>query len=1369
MKWFSDPHWQQFRTLQTSRRLLCVLAAVVVILALVPKMTVEAQTGANLALNKPATSSSNENAGTTPNLAVDGNLGTRWSSAYSDPQWLQIDLGATYSVSEVKLTWETAYGKSYQIQMSNDAANWTTLYSTTTGDGGVDDLTGLSGSGRYIRMYGTVRATGYGYSLWEFEVYGPSVTPTNTPVPPTATATTVSAGCGTANVALNKPATSSSNENAGTTPNLAVDGNLGTRWSSAYSDPQWLQIDLGASYTICHVKLTWEAAYGKGYQIQVSNDAANWTTIYTTTTGDGGVDDLTGLSGSGRYIRMYGTVRATGYGYSLWEFEVYTSTVTPTNTPVATNTATKVPTFTPTATNTATATRTNTPLPPTATSTTCGTTNVALNKTATSSSNENAGTTPNLAVDGSLTTRWASAFSDPQWIQIDLGASYTICHVKLTWETAYGKSYQIQVSADGTLWANLYSTTTGDGGVDDLTGLSGNGRYIRMYGTVRATGYGYSLWEFEVYATGGSSTPVPGTNTPTPVPTFVPPSVTPATVVPPTATPTSNVNWTTVWTDDFTGAANTSPSSANWLFDTGTSYGCTGCPANWGTSEVETMTNSTANVYQDGASHLAIKAIRDGAGNWTSGRIESQRTDFAANAGEMLKISAVLQQPNVANPMGYWPAFWLLGNAFRGNYLNWPSVGEIDIMEDVNGRSETSGTVHCGTAPNGVCNEYNGRGSGLLTCPGCQTGYHEYSMILDRTKTDEEVRWYLDGVQTYVLHESQVGVSTWNAAMHHGFFIIFDLAMGGAFPNAVAGFNTPTDTTTSGGILSVDSVTVSKSTGSVPVAMTDPSVPTGASVVRVTGSQGNWQLNVNGSPYFVKGITWGPPQDAGDGYMRDLQAMGANTIRIWGVDDTNTPKLLNSAAQFGVKVIVGHWLNQGADYVNDTAYKTSVKTEIVNRVNALKGYQGVLMWDVGNEVILTTQDHTYPAGVTIEQERIAYAQFVEEVTQAIHAADPNHPVTSTDAWTGAWPYYKTYTPSLDLLAVNSYGAITNVKQDWINGGYTKPYIITEGGPAGEWEVPNDLNGVPTEPTDLQKRDGYTTSWNAILSHPGVALGGTEFHYGIENDFGGVWLNTFTGAWHRLGFYALRQAFGVQSATNTPPQITSMTLSSQTNVPAGSQFTISVGVSDPNGDPLHYHVMLSNKYVPGGGTGFQNATFTQTGATTFSVTAPQQLGVWKVYIYAYDGQGNVGIETRSFKVTPPPVSGTNIAVGKTATASTSQVDTADGTCCQPAFVRDANFSTRWASAWADPQWIQIDLGSVQSFKHIQLGWESAYGKAYQIQVSNDGANWTTIYSTTTGDGGFDDIDATSSARYVRVNGTARGTTYGYSLWEFGIYQ
>ncbi len=125
----------------------------------------------NMALNKTATASSVENTGTEALKAFDGNTGTRWASNMSDPQWIYVDLGATKSITRVKLNWETAYGKTYKIQVSDNASSWTDIYSTTTGNGGIDDLSGLSGTGRYVRMYGTARGTGWGYSLWEFEVY----------------------------------------------------------------------------------------------------------------------------------------------------------------------------------------------------------------------------------------------------------------------------------------------------------------------------------------------------------------------------------------------------------------------------------------------------------------------------------------------------------------------------------------------------------------------------------------------------------------------------------------------------------------------------------------------------------------------------------------------------------------------------------------------------------------------------------------------------------------------------------------------------------------------------------------------------------------------------------------------------------------------------------------------------------------------------------------------------------------------------------------------------------------------------------------------------------------------------------------------
>ncbi|MEU8950996.1 beta-1,3-glucanase family protein [Streptomyces sp. NPDC048489] len=128
-----------------------------------------------LSQGRPATASSTENASFPASAAVDGDPGTRWSSAFADPQWVQVDLGSVQQITRVTLNWEAAYAKAFQIQTSTDANNWTSVYSTTTATGGTQNLA-VTGSGRYVRVSGTTRATPYGYSLWEFQVYGPGST-----------------------------------------------------------------------------------------------------------------------------------------------------------------------------------------------------------------------------------------------------------------------------------------------------------------------------------------------------------------------------------------------------------------------------------------------------------------------------------------------------------------------------------------------------------------------------------------------------------------------------------------------------------------------------------------------------------------------------------------------------------------------------------------------------------------------------------------------------------------------------------------------------------------------------------------------------------------------------------------------------------------------------------------------------------------------------------------------------------------------------------------------------------------------------------------------------------------------------------------
>jgi hypothetical protein len=281
--------------------------------------------------------------------------------------------------------------------------------------------------------------------------------------------------------------------------------------------------------------------------------------------------------------------------------------------------------------------------------------------------------------------------------------------------------------------------------------------------------------------------------------------------------PAVRAGWRVVFSDHFTGRAGARADS-KWTYDTGTGYGGHGCPASWGTGEVESDSTAAANVRQDGHGHLLITPVRFGS-QWTSGRIETVSARFAAPADGQLRVTASIRQPAGARGLGYWPAFWMLGAGFRAsgvgtsgtmNCAKWPSVGEIDVLEDVNARSQLAGTLHCGSYPGGPCNEGTGLGSGLRPCGGCQAGYHTYSVIVDRTNAgSESISWYLDGRAYFTVSENQAGTAAWRAAVDHGFFLILDVAIGGGFPDGVCGCTTPATSTTSGAAMAVQYVTVS--------------------------------------------------------------------------------------------------------------------------------------------------------------------------------------------------------------------------------------------------------------------------------------------------------------------------------------------------------------------------------------------------------------------------------------------------------------------------------------------------------------------------------------------------------------------------------
>jgi len=341
-----------------------------------------------------ALASSTENAGTPASAAIDGNTGTRWSSAFSDPQWLRLDLGVKKKVTHVKINWETAGARDYQIQVSDDGNTFTSIASRTglaSSNHRIDDLTGLNGAGRYVRIFATARSTQFGDSIWEAQVFGdpdpnctigaaPSCTdgikngtetdidcggscttkcqngkgcgvngdcsssictggvcqaaPTCSDGIKNGTETGVDCGgscppCATVCVsnALNRvSASATSLENATFPASNAIDGNSATRWSSAFSDPQSITVDLGATDHISRVVLSWETAASANYSLATADSAAGpFTTIYGPVVGDGGTDDIQ-VSGRGRFVRMTSTARTTQFGVSLFEFQIFGDT-----------------------------------------------------------------------------------------------------------------------------------------------------------------------------------------------------------------------------------------------------------------------------------------------------------------------------------------------------------------------------------------------------------------------------------------------------------------------------------------------------------------------------------------------------------------------------------------------------------------------------------------------------------------------------------------------------------------------------------------------------------------------------------------------------------------------------------------------------------------------------------------------------------------------------------------------------------------------------------------------------------------------------------------------------------------------------------
>jgi len=275
---------------------------------------------------KKATASSAERGDLDAPAAIDGDTGTRWGSGFTDDEYLVLDFGQSETITRVRIDWENAHASSYLLQVSEDGNDWKTIKQVDNSQGGVEDLTGLNGQGRYLRMQGIKRAGQYGYSILEIQAYTGTPTTPEEPTPDPDPGTDPVPGDPTKPGVAIKPvvATSSEPENGSMAPGMAIDGKPGTRWSSKPENGAWIQFDFGKRTALGYIKLNWEASYGKQYTLFTSDNGQDWKELRHVGNGQGGTEEFFNLNTVTRYVRLQGVQRASQYGYSLFEVEFKT-------------------------------------------------------------------------------------------------------------------------------------------------------------------------------------------------------------------------------------------------------------------------------------------------------------------------------------------------------------------------------------------------------------------------------------------------------------------------------------------------------------------------------------------------------------------------------------------------------------------------------------------------------------------------------------------------------------------------------------------------------------------------------------------------------------------------------------------------------------------------------------------------------------------------------------------------------------------------------------------------------------------------------------------------------------------------------------
>lgn len=398
--------------------------------------------------------------------------------------------------------------------------------------------------------------------------------------------------------------------------------------------------------------------------------------------------------------------------------------------------------------------------------------------------------------------------------------------------------------------------------------------------------------------------------------------------------------------------------------------------------------------------------------------------------------------------------------------------------------------------------------------------------------------------------------------------------------------------------------------------------------IEKTGVGGGWQLVVDGKPYFVKGA-------GGRKYIPELKAAGANTIRTWSTDFV-TP-VLDEAQKNGLKVCLGLWMKQERHKFNysDPEAVASQLQKLRSAVRKYRNHPALMMWCCGIEV------ESGPGT------NVAVYKAINDVARMVHEEDRHHPTTTAFADLGynnvKAALAAQYCPELDIFGVNSYGGLATMAERLRGVGWSRPYMIMEFGPKGQWEVPRTAWESEVEQMPMDKAAFYLESYNkSISSQENWCLGSFVFSWDYKFECTPTWYSMHLADGSRLNTCdTMWKAWSGREPTNRCPQIRwiGSPLDRQKVAP-NKLYTLDVDVADPDNDALRIEWILMSEVKKKGADGFTTTDLKPVGGRITDanlkkakITTPTGAGAYRVFVYAYDGKGNVSSANMPFYVEP----------------------------------------------------------------------------------------------------------------------------------------